>query len=81
MSWSLTDEREQRRWFLFEACTELGFCIPPKVQDELILRDSISRKELVRAVIEAEGIFPVHLESYEHFDALMEICEKFVDAP
>lgn len=70
--------RKQRLRFLDAACGQQGFCLPPKVKEGLIERSGLSPKEFVRAVIEAEGLEPIHLESYEHFGSLMGLYQKHV---
>lgn len=68
----------QLQKFLDAACSQLGFCLPPMVQQDLTERTDLLPKEFLRAVIEAEGIESTHLESYEHFASLMGLYQKHV---
>ena len=60
------------------ACSKLGFCPPPKAKEALKERSDLSSKDFIRVFIAAEGIEPVHLESYEHFEPLMRLYRKHV---
>ena len=70
--------KRQRKRFLSAACNKLGFCLSQQVRENLSDQSDLSPKNFVRAVIEAEGIEPIHLESYEHFKPLMDLYQKFV---
>ncbi|WP_298362431.1 hypothetical protein [uncultured Litoreibacter sp.] len=74
-----SSEREKAiKRFLHDACVQLGFCIPPADQDRLIASPHFSATQMVEAVIKAEGIEPIHLESYEHLAGLMALYQKNV---
>jgi hypothetical protein len=73
-----TTDVERRKRFLDAACSNLGFCLPPKAQEALKESSDLSPKEFIRAVIAAEGIDPVHLESYEHFGPLMPLYQEHI---
>ena len=73
-----TSDVERRKQFLDAACGKLGFCLPPKAQEALKKRSDLSPKQFIRAVIVAEGVDPVHLESYEHFEPLMRLYQKHI---
>ena len=69
---------QQRLSFLDAACHRLGFCLPSLVKEALVERSELTPKGFVKAVIEAEGIKPVHLESYEHFKPLMALYRDHI---
>jgi hypothetical protein len=71
-------DAQRRKRFLDAACRTLGFCLPPKAQEDLVERSDLSSKDFVSAVIAAEGIEPVHLETYEHFRPLMDLYSKHI---
>lgn len=74
----LTSRAKQREGFLDAACSKLGFCLPPTAKAELKLRTDLSSREFVRAVIAAEGIETVDLESYEYFKPLLALYHQHV---
>lgn len=63
--------------FLNAACVELGFCLPPQAQRNLIERPTSSAGEFVTAVISAEGLDP-SLGGKEYFKPLMKLYHKHV---
>ena len=69
---------EQRERFMDAACSRLGFCLPRKVKDTLRERSDLAPKDFVGAVIAAEGIDPVHLESHECFKPLLNLFHQHV---
>ena len=73
-----TADVKRRKRFLDAACSKLGFCLPLEAQEALRESSDLSPREFIRAVIAAEGIEPVHLESYEHFGPLMGLYRKHI---
>ena len=73
-----TSGAERRKRFMDAACRKLGFCLSPKVKETLKERSDLSSKDFIRAVIAAEGIELIHLESYEHFKPLMSLYRKHI---
>ncbi|RED12028.1 hypothetical protein [Pontivivens insulae] len=70
---------ECRKAFLFAACTQLGFCLPPADQAQLVRRTDLGPEEFIRLALELEGLEPLHLESYEHFRTLRDLYKTHVE--
>lgn len=65
--------KKQRLSFLDAACGKYGFCLLRIEKDKLADCTDISARDFVSRLIEAEGIKPVHLDSYEHFKPLLRL--------
>lgn len=70
----------QRLNFLSAACVELGFCLPPSTCRVLSEREDQGAASFLEAVLVAEGMEAVHLQSHPHFNALIRLYEAYVTA-
>jgi hypothetical protein len=59
--------------FLSAACAELGYCLPKNKQKEIIYQSPLSAKELIAAVLIAEGIEAVVPELHPHYKPMLRI--------
>lgn len=67
--------QKRRQWFLWDACSKLGFCDALATQAALV-REPLAAIEFVNRVIEIEGLDP---EGSVHFRPLMEVYRKHVE--
>jgi len=64
--------------FMDAACHRFGFCLPLKGKKRISALFELPPNDLLRAFLKEEGIEPVHLESYEHYEKLMQLYVEFV---
>lgn len=62
--------------FLFQACVDFGFCLPPSIQEKLIVEQSTTATQFVKKVMLAEGINPQNEK--HHFRTLHDLLLEMV---
>ncbi len=62
-------------YLLYEACTKLGYCLPPNEQRRLIERSHDDVDSFTDAVLRAEGLDPT-LEDREQRKALLKLVAR-----
>lgn len=72
------DKAKQLDWFLQDACSGLGFCLPFETQENLMTQMDLRPSEFICAVIEPEGLDLGKAQNSEHFPPLMALYRRHV---